>query len=244
MLLVHQLNTGNLNPTEIDWASSQLRAWTRRLALEQIPRSLEGFFVDLAGREGLVTANGQRSRLGAALPRHDAAGRRLERAITALRDAELTDQGPVAAINQQRLSVLRKIQPAVSPTSQTELRRDPRVAVAVSARVRIGLSRICQDLGAQAAGENSGDVGAGTEQIEVFAVAGAPRSQAQAVRGRFARSEPFVVDRPDVGNQGPQRCRPAHRGDRRHRPEPDAWERWSRCANPTSADGCSASCGV
>jgi hypothetical protein len=45
----------------------------------------------------------------------------------------------------------------------------------VSARVRIGLSRICQDLGAQAAGENSGDVSAGTEQIEVFAVAGAPR---------------------------------------------------------------------
>ncbi|MGH8800580.1 MAG: hypothetical protein ACREX7_10075, partial [Casimicrobiaceae bacterium] len=31
VLLVHQLNTGNLNPTEIDWASSQLRAWSRRL---------------------------------------------------------------------------------------------------------------------------------------------------------------------------------------------------------------------
>jgi hypothetical protein len=175
VLLVHQLNTGNLNPTEIDWASSQLRAWTRRLELEQIPRSLEGFFVDLAGREGLVRRTGNDR--GSVLRYLDTTplADGLERAITALRDAELTDQGPVAAINQQRLSVLRKIQPAVSPTSETELRRDPRVAVAVSARVRIGLSRICQDLGAQAAGENSSDVSAGTEQIEVFAVAGAPR---------------------------------------------------------------------
>ncbi|MEP6998678.1 MAG: hypothetical protein ABI900_13585, partial [Betaproteobacteria bacterium] len=175
VLLVHQLNTGNLNPTEIDWASSQLRAWTRRLELEQIPRSLEGFFVDLAGREGLVrrTGNDRGSvlRYLDTTPLSDG----LERAISALRDAELTDQGPVAAINQQRLSVLRKIQPAVAPTSETELRRDPRVAVAVSARVRIGLSRICQDLGAPATGETTGDAGSGTEQIEVFAVAGAPR---------------------------------------------------------------------
>ena len=175
VLLVHQLNTGNLNPTEIDWASSQLRAWTRRLALEQIPRSLEGFFVDLAGREGLVRRTGNDR--GSVLRYLDTTplADGLERAITALRDAELTDQGPVAAINQQRLSVLRKIQPAVSPTSQTELRRDPRVAVAVSARVRIGLSRICQDLSAQAAGETGSDLSSGTEQIEVFAVAGAPR---------------------------------------------------------------------
>ena len=175
VLLVHQLNTGNLNPTEIDWASSQLRAWTRRLALEQIPRSLEGFFVDLAGREGLVkrTGNDRGSMLRYLDTTPLAEG--LERAIVSLREAELTDQGPVAAINQQRLSVLRKIQPAVSPTSQTELRRDPRVAVAVSARVRIGLSRICQDLTAQAAGDPGGELAPGTEQIEVFAVAGAPR---------------------------------------------------------------------
>src|SRR5207244_7019831 len=50
VLLVHELNTGNLSPVEIDWASSQVRAWSRRLSLEQTPKSLEGFFVDLAGR--------------------------------------------------------------------------------------------------------------------------------------------------------------------------------------------------
>lgn len=180
VLLLHQLNTGNLNPTEIDWASSQLRAWSRRLSLEQIPRSLEGFFVDLAGREGLVRRTGNDR--GSVLRYLDTTplADGMERAINALRDAELTDQGPIAAINQQRLSVLRKIQPAVAPTMQTELRRDPRVAVTVSARVRIGLARICQDLGARAAGDSPAEVGAGTEQIEVFAVAGAPRVKRKA----------------------------------------------------------------
>jgi len=106
-LLVHQLNTGNLGPAEIDWAASQLRAWSRRLALEQIPKSVEGFFIDLAGRTGLVRRNGNDR--GSVLryldttPLTDAMGR----AVDALRDAEATDQGPIAAINQQRLAVLR-----------------------------------------------------------------------------------------------------------------------------------------
>src|SRR6266700_2229991 len=169
VLLVHQLNTGNLSPTEIDWASSQLRAWSRRLSLEQIPKSLEGFFVDLAGREGLVrrTGNDRGSMLRYLDTTPLAEG--MDRAIGALRDAEMTDQGPIAAINQQRLAVLRKIQPATSPSSRTDLRRDPRVAVVVSARVRIGISRICQDLNAKAE-----DVSAesSTEQIEVYPVAG------------------------------------------------------------------------
>ena len=172
VLLVHQLNTGNLGPAEVDWASSQLRAWSRRLALEQIPKSVEGFFVDLAGRCGLVRRNGNDR--GSVLRYVDTTplAEAMDRAVAALRDAEATDQGPIAAINQQRVTVLRKIQPALSPTTLTDLRRDPRTSVAVSARVRIGLSRICQDLAARAAGDT--EVG-GAEQIEVFPVAGAPR---------------------------------------------------------------------
>ena len=171
VLLVHELNTGNLSPVEIDWASSQVRAWSRRLSLEQIPKSLEGFFVDLAGREGLVRRTG--SDRGSMLRYLDTTplAEGMDRAINALRDAEMTDQGPIAAINQQRLGVLRKIQPSLSPSSHSDLRRDPRVAVTVSARVRIGLSRICQDLGAQSA-ETTPD---GTEQIEVYPVAAAPQ---------------------------------------------------------------------
>jgi hypothetical protein len=103
----------------------------------------------------------------------------MERAVTALRDAESTDQGPIAAINQQRMAVLRKIQPAVSPSALADLRRDPRTAVAISARVRIGLPRICQDLAAKASGEAPSDVGG--EHIEVFPVAGAPRARRKAL---------------------------------------------------------------
>jgi hypothetical protein len=134
VLLVHQLNTGNLSPTEIDWASSQLRAWSRRLSLEQIPKSMDGFFVDLAGREGMVRRTGNDR--GSMLRYLDTCplSEGMQRAINALRDAEMTDQGPVAVINQQRLGVLRKIQPMMSPALLPELRRDPRVAVAISAR--------------------------------------------------------------------------------------------------------------
>ena len=178
VLLVHQLNTGNLSPTEIDWASSQLRAWSRRLSLEQIPKSMEGFFVDLAGREGIVrrTGNDRGSMLRYLDTTPLAEG--MDRAINALRDAEMTDQGPIAAINQQRLGVLRKIQPALTPTFHTELRRDPRTAVAASARVRIGLSRICVDIGSKA---EDASVESGTEQIEVYPVAGAPRPKRKAL---------------------------------------------------------------
>jgi hypothetical protein len=183
VLLVHQLNTGNLGAAEVDWASSQLRAWSRRLALEQIPKSVEGFYVDLAGRSGLVRRDGNDR--GSVLRYLDTTilAEAMERAVSALRDAEATDQGPIAAINQQRLAVLRKIQPALSPSLLSDLRRDPRTTVAISARVRIGLSRICQDLAARAAGETPAD-SSGTEQIEVFPVAGAPR----------ARRKPLVED--------------------------------------------------
>src|SRR3984893_13826465 len=172
VLLVHQLNTGNLSPTEIDWASSQLRAWSRRLSLEQIPKSMEGFFVDLAGREGIVrrTGNDRGSMLRYLDTTPLAEG--MDRAVTALCDAEMTDQGPIAVINQQRLGVLRKIRPVLAPTFHTELRRDTRTAVAISARVRIGLSRICVDISAKA---EDASAESGTEQIEVFPVAGAPR---------------------------------------------------------------------
>jgi len=175
VLLVHQLNTGNLGPAETDWAASQLRAWSRRLALEPIPKSLEGFFVDLAGRAGLTRRNGNDR--GSVLRYLDTTplSEAMSRAVVSLRDSEATDQGPVAAINQQRLAVLRKIEPMLSPSSIMDLRRDPRTAVAVSARVRIGLSRICRDLAAKSGTEAPGDVGG--EQIEVFPVAGGPRAR-------------------------------------------------------------------
>ena len=45
----------------------------------------------------------------------------LERAIQALRQAEATDQGPAAPINQQRVAILEKVRPAVvaQPATRT-----------------------------------------------------------------------------------------------------------------------------
>jgi hypothetical protein len=177
-LLIHQLNTGNLLPSQLDWAGTQLRAWSRKLVLDAVPRSPEGFYVDLAGKAGLVRRAGTDA--GSMLRYLDTTplAESLERAVHALRSAEATDLGPAAPINQQRIAILEKVRPAVAPNVNTELRKDPRFSCAVSARVRIGLARICRELATKGASDAPGD-GAG-EQIEVYAVSGAPRVRRQA----------------------------------------------------------------
>lgn len=174
-LLIHQLNTGNMSPPQLDWATSQLRAWSRRLQLDSAPRSLEGFFVDIAARSGLSRRTGSDS--GSMLRYLDTTplAEQLERAIAALRQAETTDQGPAGPINQLRIAILEKVRPSVSPNLNAELRRDPRVACAVPAKVRIGLSRVCHELMQKDAIDVMGESTVGAEQIEVFAVADASR---------------------------------------------------------------------
>jgi hypothetical protein len=173
VLLVHQLNTGNLAPSELDWASAQLRAWARRLTLDSLPRGTEGFLVDLAGRAGLARRTGNDA--GSLLRYVDTTpvAEQLERTIQALRQAETADGASLASVNQQRIAILEKVRPAVAPNLQNELRRDPRVPVSLPARVRVGLGRICRDLASRDAA-NAVDPGGG-EQIEVYAVAGGPR---------------------------------------------------------------------
>jgi len=171
VLLIHQLNTGNLSPGELDWASAQLRSWSRRLTLNAVPRSLEGFFVDIAGKGGLVRRTGNDA--GSMLRYLDTTplAEQLERAIQALRQAEVTDQGPAAPINQLRIAILERVRPAVAPNLNADLRRDPRIPVAAAAKVRVGLARICADLAAKHATDEQG----ASEHIEVYEVAAGPR---------------------------------------------------------------------
>ncbi|MEO8674317.1 MAG: hypothetical protein ABI569_01985 [Casimicrobiaceae bacterium] len=182
VLLIHQLNTGNLSPAELDWATAQLRAWSRKLELEAVPRSAEGFFVDVAGKSGLVRRTGNDS--GSMLRYLDTTpmAEQLERAIHALRQAEATDQGPAAPINQQRVAILEKVRPAISPNLNADLRRDPRIAVTVAAKVRVGLGRICRDLAAKDVNEPANDSNASGEQIEVYAVSDGPRAKLRAAQ--------------------------------------------------------------
>jgi hypothetical protein len=177
VLLIHQLNTGNMSPPQLDWAMAQLRAWCRRLQIDAVPRSLEGFFVDIAGKSGLGRRTGNDS--GSMLRYLDTTplAEQLDRAIAALRQAENTDQGPAAPINQLRIAILEKVSPAISPNLNAELRRDPRIECAVVAKVRIGLSRICQELSHKDNGIVLGEGTTHTEQIEVYEVAGGPRAR-------------------------------------------------------------------
>jgi cyclic-di-GMP-binding protein len=176
-LLIHQLNTGNLSPANLDWAATQVRIWSRRLELVPLPKTMEGFFVDLAGRTGLVRRTGQDS--GSMLRYLDttALAEQLDIALAALRHSEETDQGPVGPINQQRATILDKARAAIAPNLNTDMRRDPRAPCVVAARVRIGLARIQHELakpeGAHAGPETVGN----NEQIEVYAVAGAVRTK-------------------------------------------------------------------
>ena len=177
VLLIHQLNTGNMSPPQLDWAMSQLRAWSRKLQLDAVPRSPEGFFVDVAGKTGLGRRTGNDS--GSMLRYLDTTplADSLERAVQALRQAESTDQGPAGPINQLRVAILEKVSPSVAPNLNAELRRDPRIACAVAAKVRIGLSRVCHELMQKDPVDFGTESGAGSEQIEVFAVADGSRAR-------------------------------------------------------------------
>jgi hypothetical protein len=181
VLLIHQLNMGNMSPPQLDWATAQLRAWSRRLQIDAVPRSLEGFFVDVAGRAGLGRRTGNDS--GSMLRYLDTTPltEQLDRAIAALRQAEDTDQGPAAPINQQRIAILEKIAPSVAPNLNAEMRRDRRIECAVTATVRIGLARICQELTVKDNGIALPDPASVHEQIEVFAVADGSRASKRRV---------------------------------------------------------------
>ena len=178
VLLIHQLNSGNLSPGNLDWAASQIRLWSRKLELVALPKTMEGFFVDLAGRGGLARRTGQDS--GAMLRYLDttALAEQLDMALAALRHSEETDQGPVGPINQQRAMILEKARAAIAPNLNTDMRRDPRTPCVVAARVRIGLSRIQSELSKPVSNPPAPDT-VSNEQIEVYAVAGPVRTKPQ-----------------------------------------------------------------
>ncbi|MGE5088820.1 MAG: hypothetical protein ACM3QY_06815, partial [Candidatus Levyibacteriota bacterium] len=180
VLLIDQLNTGNLTAANLDWVLTQFRAWSRRLELVAMPKSMEGFFVDVGGRAGLVRRTGQDS--GAMLRYLDTTplSDQLDATLAVLRNSEATDQGPVSAINQQRAMILEKARPAIAPNLNLDLRRDPRISCIHAARVRIGLARILKELSTSEQAESAGAIAEDTrpsEQIEVYAVAGAARPQ-------------------------------------------------------------------
>jgi len=170
-LLIQQLNMGSLSPVETDWASAQMRAWGRKLEFEAIPRSTEGFYVDLASKRGLARRTGGEAGPTMYFLDTTPLADQLERAIHALRQADIGEPGTVAALSQQRIGVLEKVRPVVAPNLYGDLRRAPRTPITMAAKVRVGLARICVELTPKTVVEPANDPDAGNEQIEVFAVA-------------------------------------------------------------------------
>jgi len=170
-LLIQQLNMGSLSPVETDWASAQMRAWGRKLEFEAIPRSTEGFYVDLASKRGLARRTGGEAGPTVHFLDTTPLADQLERSIHALRQADIGEPGTAAALSQQRIGVLEKVRPVVAPNLYGDLRRAPRTPITVAAKVRVGLARICVELTPKTVVEPANDPDAGNEQIEVFAVA-------------------------------------------------------------------------
>ena len=119
-------------------------AWSRRLQLDAVPRSTEGFFVDVAGKTGLVRRTGNDS--GSMLRYLDTTplAEQLERAIAALRQAETHRPGAggvdqPAAHRDPRKGAARRSRRISTPTCaaiRASPARSPR-------KVRVGLARIC-----------------------------------------------------------------------------------------------------
>ena len=108
-------------------------------------------------------------------------------------------RGRRARSTRRASSILEKVRPAVAPSLQSDLRRDPRISCKVAARVRIGLARICRELAEKDAPDAAADSG-GAEQIEVYAVADTPARRA----ARRRRTSTIRSSR--ASRRSPTRC--------------------------------------
>ncbi|HSQ79654.1 MAG TPA: hypothetical protein VLU54_00705 [Casimicrobiaceae bacterium] len=180
-MLLHQLNSGNLTPAQFDWVAAQLRSACRKLKLTAAPNALEDFFVDAGGDAGLARRNGQES--GALLRYLDTAplAAHLDLTIAGLRQSDADDEGSISPATRERVRILQMACGAIAPVADTDLRRDPREACSIPARVRIGLARIHQLCKGQAPAEQDTAVG------KVIEVHSPERRTRERPRGRETR---------------------------------------------------------
>ena len=145
VLLLQQFDTGNLTSADLDWASLQLRTWSRDLTLEAAPTTPDGFFVDLSGTAGLIRRTG--NDLGARVGYLDTSPLigRLEAMIAMLAEPE-PGTHVIPPQRQHHIATLEKIRPSLSPRRNPDLRRHARVAMDLEATIRIGLASITADL--------------------------------------------------------------------------------------------------
>jgi len=170
VLLTEMLDTGSLTAADIDWASGQLRSWSRDLVLEAEPQTNDGFYVDLSGTAGLArrAGNDQGDKVGYldTTPLVE----RLDQAIAALRERDASGNAP-PPVHLHRIATLEKIRPSLTPRREADLRRHPRMVVNLAATIRIGLPGIAADLNETRVDEPE------TTRIEGFEQSTAPTAE-------------------------------------------------------------------
>ena len=160
VLLTHLLATGTLVPREIDWVATQLGVWAAGLELDEAPRAPNGFVVDLDGKRGLDRRAREVS--GASLRYLDTGPLtgQLDRSIAALQRQVADGAGPAA---RDRVAILLRLRPAVSPDPPPAVPRDPRSEVSVAAQLRCGLAPICHELSPGDMHDAAVDIAAGPD---------------------------------------------------------------------------------
>ncbi len=144
VMLLHQLDSGNLTPAQYDWVAARVRTCSRKLKLTTLPNAAEDFCVDVGGDRGLARRSGQES--GTLLRYVDTTplAAQLDLTIVALRKSDTSGAASISAATRERVRILQNACDAVAPVPDSDLRRDPREACSIPARVRMGLVRIHQ----------------------------------------------------------------------------------------------------
>ncbi len=144
VMLLQQLYSGNLTPAQYDWVAALVRTCSRKLKLSTLPNAVEDFCVDLGGDRGLARRDGRES--GALLRYVDTTplAAQIDLTIAALRKSDTSDAVSISPAIRERVRILQNACDAVAPVPNSALRRDPREACSIPARVRVGLARIHQ----------------------------------------------------------------------------------------------------
>ncbi len=144
VMLLHQLDSGNLTPAQYDQVAALVRTCSRKLKLTALPNAAEDFYVDVGGERGLARRSGQES--GALLRYVDTTplAAQLDLTIAALRKSDTSGTASISAATRERIRILQNACDTVAPVPNSHLRRDPREACSIPARLRMGLARIHQ----------------------------------------------------------------------------------------------------